>query len=600
LGGSVDLLLEAKGEVNEASLKWNITGKIPSGVEFKSSGRQATLQGIVKEARLFPFLITVQDNTGKKASQSFELEVSENAIRILTQTLPPAIQGQPYAAVIEARGGVDTDYTWKLDENKQRKGLTTRVEAGRLIITGTSQDVGTSTFEVSVQNKFGQQSTQSLTVTVHSVLKIIQERPPVGMTSESYSYKMQAAGGRGQGFSWTITSGTLPPGLKVQVSADGSSWTISGEPQKHGVFTIQVDVTDATSGRASADLVIDIRPVLSFITETLPDGKAGTVYKAEIQVKGGLTESYEWNTIVGLPPEIKASYDNSKGTITLEGTPLEPGYRYMTLGIRDSQRSLSRSFSFYVRSTPPVILTERLADVSYGQPVRLEIHGQSLEMRNIYWRKDDASLLPPGLWLESKDSIQAVLSGYARYPGTYSFKLLLSDNQGSSEKTLQLRVLPPPAAFTLLGRQLPRALLNQAYEADIFSKNGRIKSFSLEGQLPNGIQLQQADDNLLRLKGTIKEAGFFRFKIQVRSLDGSTAEGSYALAVVQRMDWMLVWAGEAAFLINKYDVNKKIPLNTERLFQGYMLSPDRRWFAYKTSKTKTGWQDLYLMDLAQP
>src|SRR4051812_28818421 len=59
LGGTLDVRLEAKGAVDEASLIWTLKGEIPAGVVLKSSGSTATLEGTVREPKTYSFTVNV-------------------------------------------------------------------------------------------------------------------------------------------------------------------------------------------------------------------------------------------------------------------------------------------------------------------------------------------------------------------------------------------------------------------------------------------------------------------------------------------------------------------------------------------------------------
>lgn len=69
----------------------------------------------------------------------------------------------------------------------------------------------------------------------------------------AYSASLAATGGSGGGYSWTVSSGSLPAGLAL---ATGGA--ISGTPSTAGTFAFTVKVTDSASDTATASLSIAV------------------------------------------------------------------------------------------------------------------------------------------------------------------------------------------------------------------------------------------------------------------------------------------------------------------------------------------------------
>lgn len=69
----------------------------------------------------------------------------------------------------------------------------------------------------------------------------------------AYTASLAASGGSGKGYSWKVTSGSLPAGLSL--AAAGS---ISGTPSTAGTSSFTVQVTDSASDTATASLSIKV------------------------------------------------------------------------------------------------------------------------------------------------------------------------------------------------------------------------------------------------------------------------------------------------------------------------------------------------------
>jgi len=107
-----------------------------------------------------------------------------------------------------------------------------------------------------------------------SALEITTSQVPSGILSKSYTAALSASGGTTP-YTWSLASGSLPTGLTLS-----SAGTISGAPTSAGSFPFTVQVTDAASHSASANLSINVaNPVVSVAIASPANGAtvSGTV-----------------------------------------------------------------------------------------------------------------------------------------------------------------------------------------------------------------------------------------------------------------------------------------------------------------------------------
>ena len=124
-------------------------------------------------------------------------------------------------------------------------------------------------------------------------LSVTTSQLPQGTTGQQYSVQLQASGGEPP-YTWTITSGTLPPGLTMT-----SAGLISGIPSTAGTYPITVQAADQFNQTASANLSITvIQGTLIITTQTLPNGTQGVAYNATLGAAGG-TPPYTWSIASG-------------------------------------------------------------------------------------------------------------------------------------------------------------------------------------------------------------------------------------------------------------------------------------------------------------
>jgi hypothetical protein len=141
---------------------------------------------------------------------------------------------------------------------------------------------------------------------------------PNGQVGVAYTATLAATGGT-LPYKWSLTSGTLPSGLSLNVSTG----TISGTPATPVTATpLSFKVTDSSRPalNKSVSLTLTIAPVtLAITTSSLPNGLVGTAYSANLTATGGTTP-YTWSLTSGTLPA-GLSLNGATGAIT--GTPTE-------------------------------------------------------------------------------------------------------------------------------------------------------------------------------------------------------------------------------------------------------------------------------------
>ena len=166
-----------------------------------------------------------------------------------------------------------------------------------------------------------------------------------------YSFYLVGNGGSGS-FTWSVSSGSLPPGLTL----NPTSAQISGTPTAAGTFPFTAKVTDEASDAATANLTISVSGAIVITctscaphTSNLPSGVPGTLYTATLTATGGVAP-YTWCVVEinnggcddgsGGALPMGLTMDTSTGVIS--GTPTMPqATTQVTVEVKDHENPQS-------------------------------------------------------------------------------------------------------------------------------------------------------------------------------------------------------------------------------------------------------------------
>jgi hypothetical protein len=171
------------------------------------------------------------DGSGVTCTSTMAAQSTAVPLNIVTDTMPTGEVGKSYyfGGVYAAGGTPGYDKTG--------------------IITGSPKISGTWSFTVQASDSAGDTPvTQALSITVDPslALQLTKSLLKPAKLNKPYNFTITAAGGT-LPFTWTITSGSLPPNLTLDT--DG---TITGEATETGSFPITVQVTDSSNPMETA------------------------------------------------------------------------------------------------------------------------------------------------------------------------------------------------------------------------------------------------------------------------------------------------------------------------------------------------------------
>jgi hypothetical protein len=352
---------------------WSVSsGSLPAGLSLDPA--TGAISGAPAGTGTAAITATVTDagNPPVTASASLTIAVTALPLAVTTTGLPTGTMGQPYAATLAASGGV-TPYTWSLSpgQGSLPAGLTLDPSTGS--IGGAPDGPGTSTFTVQVTDSDNPAvtATAQLEIIVGAPLAVSTTSLPTALQGQSYSQTLTAVGGIAP-YTWSVSSGSLPPGL----SLDPSTGIISGSPSTLGKSLFVVTVTDSgnPATTAQAQLTIGVVTPLEMTTSSLPNVVQGTFYQQSLSGSGGSTP-YSWSLSPGsgpLPPGLSLSPLSGQ----IAGDPNTPGIYSFNVQLTDSsspQMHVSTALTITVIAQLKVTSPGTLPKTEVGQPYSAQL-----------------------------------------------------------------------------------------------------------------------------------------------------------------------------------------------------------------------------------
>ncbi len=495
-----------------------LSGALPAGLTLSAGGAiSGTPTAAVFNA---PFTIQVTDNAGLRNSQPLTLTIQPSPLTISTAaTLPASTLGAAYSQTLTATGGIPP-YQFGLISGTLPAGFTIS-SAG--VLSGTPATAGTFTFTVGVLDTPGgsgfglNTSNKTFTLVVSATpLTITSASPlPAGITGALYSQTLAASGGRAP-YSFTLASGTLPPGINL-----ASNGTVSGTPSLAGTFNFTAQVTDSQSQTASKALSITITSSLGISTSSsLPGATVGAAYSQTLTASGGnapLVFSIASGT---LPGGLTLS---SSGL--LSGTPIAAGNFNFTAQVTDSSSStITKNLSLAVSPAALTLVTDStLTPGSVALP-----YSQTLTPSGgtpPYTFALAGCCLPTGLGISSG----GVISGSPTLAGTYNFTVSLADSaSGSTTKPFSLVINPSPITIGTPAT-LPNATVGVSYSTGFSASGGTgtgLVFTTSSGSAPPGLSF---DAN--SLSGIPTAAGLYSFTLTFSDSGGTPVSKAFTLTV---------------------------------------------------------------------
>jgi len=469
----------------KGTVTWSLaSGALPTGLTL--SGATGAISGTPTVPGAYDFTVTATDSSSPaQVVTSGSLSITINAqLTINTTSLLNGTVNSAYSQTIATTNGT-APFTWSVNSGSLPGGLTLAASTG--VISGTPTTAGAFNFTVKVVDSSNPAQTVisgSLSITINAQLTINTTSLPNGVVNTAYSQTIGHTNGTAP-FTWTVNSGSLPPGLTLATSTG----VISGTPTTAGVSNFTVKVADSSNPVQtviSGSLSITINAQLSITTTTLASGAVNAPYSQTLTLANG-TAPFTWTVNSGSLP---AGLTLAPSTGVISGTPTAAGVSNFTVKVVDSsspaQTVISGSLSITINSAISVTtaaLPNGIVGTAYSQTLAV-----SNGTAPFTWALNSGSL-PAGLTLAPSTG---VISGTPTTAGSSTLTVKVTDSSTPAETATSGSLTISIAAQLAIGTtSLPNATAGAPYSTTLQATGGVTPyNWTLTaGTLPNGLTL---------------------------------------------------------------------------------------------------------------
>ncbi|HXW13845.1 MAG TPA: putative Ig domain-containing protein, partial [Terriglobia bacterium] len=241
-GDTLAVTASVANDKTNSGVSWSL-GTSPVGSLSSQTTTSVTFVAPAALTSTSTATITATSIANTNVTESLTITI-DAVFQFESTSLPIATVGLAYAGTISTVGA-SGPFTWAIVSGTLPTGLTlASSDTASAEITGTPTETGTSSFTVQVTNGAGNLIKETITITVNPPPGLTITSPAIiapGTVGQSYIYALQAAYGTPP-YTWSIVSGSLPPGLKLS-----SNGYIEGTPTIVITSTFNVQVTDSAT-----------------------------------------------------------------------------------------------------------------------------------------------------------------------------------------------------------------------------------------------------------------------------------------------------------------------------------------------------------------
>lgn len=243
-GVAYEQRLIARGGIDPKT--WSIgQGALPEGITLSTDG---VLSGTPTEFGVFDFTVRVTDSEMMSADRPLHLTIISHDPMITTTMIDKARLGAPYQTTFAAEGG-SPPYSWVVASGTVPEGMNLSTNG---TLAGTPSVSGIFMLTIRVTDAGSRSDVLDVSLKVIAPLQITTTQLNQAIHGRFFSFSVQATGGE-EPYSWTLTTGALPPGLNFHLNG-----LISGMTDQLGDYPLTVRVRDNEGFMQSAQFTLRV------------------------------------------------------------------------------------------------------------------------------------------------------------------------------------------------------------------------------------------------------------------------------------------------------------------------------------------------------